>query len=346
MSAQAELNQEALLPNEVENTERLIEHEIEVLRERYARGDFLRDFHSKTHGGLKAKLVVEPNLAPEFRYGVFSEPRTWPTWVRFSNGGETVVPDRKGDVRGMAIKLMGVRGEKLLEREKNATTQDFIFFTARNFFAPDAFGFFEFIKVVHSKRFPRLKLAWYALTHLKVFRIILGSLKPCPNLLEVPFFSATPYLLGTRAVKYSLKPCWAASSEVPSKSEARPNYLRERLINDLALGEARFDFLVQFQADPVATPIEDASVIWDPAVAPFHKVATLVIPSQDFDTPERQQFTENLSMNPWHCLPEHRPLGNVNRTRKRLYDAISEFRHQMNEQPREEPTAGADFFDV
>jgi hypothetical protein len=341
-----ELNKETLLPNEGENAERLVEHEVNVLRERYARGDFRRDFHSKTHCGVKAKLVVEPNLPSEYRYGVFSKPRTWPAWVRFSNGGETVVPDRKRDVRGLAIKLMGVPGEKLLEREKDATTQDFLFFTPQTFFTEDAFGFFEFIKTLHARRFRLLKLAWYALTHLDVAWILVQSLKSHANLLEVPFFSATPYLLGSRAVKYSLQPSRAATSEVPCASQARPNYLRERLINDLAEGEARFDFLIQFQTDPINTPIENAAAVWHPTHAPFHKVATLIIPAQVFDSAERQQFAENLTMNPWHALPEHRPLGNVNRTRKRLYDAISEFRHQMNEQPRTEPTAGADFFDA
>lgn len=346
MPAQAELNQEYLLPDEVENSDLLVEHEKSILRERYDRGEFLRDFHSKTHGGVKAEFVIEPNLGSEFRYGVFSEPRRWPAWVRFSNGGETVVPDIKRDVRGLAIKLMGVPGEKLLEREKHATTQDFLFFTPPNFFTKDAFDFFDFIQALHSKRFRSLKLTWYFLCNPKVAWIIFKSIKPHSNLLELPYFSATPYLLGPRAVKYSLQPCRPATSTIPGKSEASANYLRERLVEDLGESEARFDFLVQFQADPIATPIEDATAVWPPSLAPFHKVATLVIPPQIFDTAEQHEFTENLSMNPWHALPEHRPLGNVNRTRKRLYDAISEFRHQMNEEPRTEPTAGEDFLNL
>lgn len=90
MPAQAELNQEYLLPDEVENTDRLIEHEKSILRERYDRGEFLRDFPWKTHRGVKAKLVIEPNLGLEFRCGILTEPQRWPAWVRFSNGGERV----------------------------------------------------------------------------------------------------------------------------------------------------------------------------------------------------------------------------------------------------------------
>jgi hypothetical protein len=66
-------------------------------------------------------------------------------------------------------------------------------------------------------------------------------------------------------------------------------------------------------------------------------VATIVIPKQNFDTPEQNTFGENLSFNPWHSLPEHRPLGSLNRMRKMVYERISRVRHEMNSVPRREP---------
>ena len=50
-------------------------------------------------------------------------------------------------------------------------------------------------------------------------------------------------------------------------------------------------------------------------------------------------FGENLSFTPWHALPEHRPLGGINRARKAIYRAISRQRHELNGIPRIEPTA-------
>lgn len=76
---------------------------------------------------------------------------------------------------------------------------------------------------------------------------------------------------------------------------------------------------------------------WSEAEAPFRKIATLRIPMQKVDTPERNSFAENLSMNPWHCLPEHRPLGGVNRVRREVYFAISQYRHGRNGVPVQEP---------
>ena len=49
------------------------------------------------------------------KFGVFSKPKTYPIWVRFSNGGTPPKDDKEGDIRGMAIKLMGVDGDKYLE---------------------------------------------------------------------------------------------------------------------------------------------------------------------------------------------------------------------------------------
>jgi hypothetical protein len=55
------------------------------------------------------------------------------------------------------------------------------------------------------------------------------------------------------------------------------------------------------------------------------------------NSPERDQLCEHLSFNPWHGLPEHRPLGVVNRARRTIYAKVSAFRHQLNEAPMAEP---------
>ena len=103
--------------------------------------------------------------------------------------------------------------------------------------------------------------------------------------------------------------------------------------------EAVFDFCVQFQTDPIAMPIEDPRQEWPESVSPFRRVATIRILQQDCDSDEQMQFGENLSFTPWHALPEHRPLGGINRGRKVVYEAISKFRHEYNRAPRKEPTS-------
>jgi hypothetical protein len=76
---------------------------------------------------------------------------------------------------------------------------------------------------------------------------------------------------------------------------------------------------------------------WPESEAPFHEVATIHIPVQLFRTPEREALVENLSFNPWHALPEHRPLGAINRARKIIYERISRVRRKMNFPDLQEP---------
>jgi hypothetical protein len=109
------------------------------------------------------------------------------------------------------------------------------------------------------------------------------------------------------------------------------------MVDQLKTGSACFNFMVQFQKDPYNQPIEDAFIEWDEEKTSFIKVAQLRIPSQTFDTPEKNTFCEHLSFNPWHARTEHRPLGNMNRARKVVYDHISKVRHQMNGVERIEP---------
>ena len=60
-------------------------------------------------------------------------------------------------------------------------------------------------------------------------------------------------------------------------------------------------------------PVEDVTTEWPESLAAFRKVATIVIPRQAFNNPERDDFGENLSFTPWHALEEHRPIGGINR---------------------------------
>src|SRR5215470_10680312 len=128
-----ELAREYPPPDEQVHIDSLIQHLRAKMEADYARSRTLRDAHPKMHGCVRAQFTVEPNLPSELRIGIFSLSRTFTTWVRFSNQNNTVSPDSKGDIRGVALKLMGVGGEKLLPNETNGTTHDFIFISDDRF---------------------------------------------------------------------------------------------------------------------------------------------------------------------------------------------------------------------
>lgn len=101
--------------------------------------------------------------------------------------------------------------------------------------------------------------------------------------------------------------------------------------------EVNFDFLVQLYVDDEKTPIENPMQEWKESDAPFIKVATIKIPSQQFDFEERKRLDESLSFTPWHTLPEHEPLGSLNLARKKIYQELAQNRHEYVQNRLTEP---------
>ena len=102
--------------------------------------------------------------------------------------------------------------------------------------------------------------------------------------------------------------------------------------------------MVQVQTDPHRMPIEDATVKWPERLSPYVPVARLRLPAQRFDSDAQLAFADVLRYNPWHSLPAHRPLGNSNRARRRMYAELAALRQRMNRVEHVEPT-GAETFD-
>ena len=158
--------------------------------------------------------------------------------------------------------------------------------------------------------------------------------------LEGDYFSCVPYLLGEgQAMQYSFRPRLETKTRVPRLPLRPPdNYLRDAMVATLAERDVEFDVLLQLQTDPFLMPIENNAVLWPTRLSPRVPAAVLRIPRQTFDSPEQIAFARVLTYNPWHCIPEHRPLGNQSRARKRMYYELSRLRQQMNAVEHYEPT--------
>lgn len=304
----------------------------------------LRDAHAKAQGCVRAEVVVLPNLPSALRQGVFGQPRSYPAWIRFSNGNGAPQDDHTGDGRGMAIKLMGVEGRKLLSDESTATTQDLVMINHPVFFVRNVIDYVSFTALTKNNKGneffasrPHEAAIAKAITSTTVDQVF-----------EQRYFSMTPYQLGQRVMKFSAIPVVCSSRAKIAPSTAAPpagdaNYLRDGMIAWLSAKDACFDLAVQPRTESGTMPIEDPTIEWSETEAPFVNVATIRIPQQSFTSPAQQRFCENLSMTPWHSLPAHRPLGGINRLRKDLYQSISKLRHQLNAAPRREPTGNETF---
>ncbi|MFW1760033.1 catalase family protein [Acinetobacter calcoaceticus] len=330
---------EKLQPNEdvlAQNIAQVIEKSI---REQYTAGNALRDAHPKAHGCVRAEFHVSKNIPAQFAKGVFIPDQSYQAWIRFSNASnDASSADIDKDARGIAIKLLGVSGTKILESEKQATTQDFIMINHPVFFANDAKRYLSFINDVNSQNMIRKLHIPFALGFRGTMNALGARNSQIANPLYARYWSMVPYQLGLgndrQAVKYSVRTCSVTANNLPK--DPSHDFLREALKNTLQQTDACMEFLIQPRTSNKML-VEDSMTEWDEKAAPFYQVATIHIPKQNFDTPEQNKFCENLSFTPWHALPAHKPLGAVNRMRKVIYENISRVRHDMNSAPRQEP---------
>jgi hypothetical protein len=303
----------------------------------------LRQIHPKLNGCVKAEFIVEKDLSPDLKVGIFKDATSYPAWLRFSNGKTHPIPDYKKDIRGLAIKLMNVPGKKLDIIHSGITSHDFILMNTKNFVAKDVKKFRDILSVVTTPfSFATLpRKIGIAFSNLDVLgRAKKASIKianPC----EIPYYSTVPFRFGdeTKAVKYAVIP--SDSNQLINPDKASEHLLRNNFAATVKENELRFDFCIQFQTDAEKMPIEDPTVVWD---SPLIKLATIRIPKQICNTPEREQLGDDLSFNSWHCIAEHRPIGSFNRVRALIYEEMYAFRHKHNAVEDKEPEAGPDFF--
>ncbi|MFA6206731.1 MAG: catalase family protein [Methylocystis sp.] len=323
---------------EAEQIAQIIALTTQLLQMRYPEGMARRGVHPKDHGCVKATFTVNSDIPPNYRAGVFATPgRKYPAWIRFSNATPFLAPDlgKNGpDSRGMAIKLIGVEGETLLN-EPGAKTQDFLLINLPGFAFPNVSEYLEVTKIQLAKHddissffapplSPEKKKTLGVVTKIKQTNV--------GNPLESPYFSAAPFLYGSDSVaKFSVTPRSAEKTLVPQSPGT--NYLREAMKKSLdpANGKpAVFDFKVQLRNDD-SLPIEDATAEWSETTAPQQNVATIEIDQQDFDNAFQVTECEHMAFTPWHGLTAHQPIGGINRLRRDVYIASSKFRSQPKE---------------
>lgn len=341
---------ERIPPHEPASVHRVTDCVLEEMHRNYAYSrPMRRGQHPKTHACVRAEFIILNPVPADLRFGLFDVEGEQPPYqalIRFSaSRSGKLRSDAKADAQGMAIKIIGVDGEKILPRERCLRTQDFILVNHPRFFLRNAKEVAGFARAVTATGSMRSR--WYE-TEFETLAFFLRHRNPRgaqilwntirtrpPNPLGLQYWSQTPYAFGPRVVKYSARPDETVGREGVPASDW--NGLEEAVKRALAPdtgGDVCFDFLVQPQVDQGTMPIENPVHRWSEDDSRFRKVATIRIPRQELQS---QIFAENLSFTPWHALPNHRPLGGINRVRRAVYEASSDMRHDANGVPRSEP---------
>ncbi|WP_029134072.1 catalase family protein [Sedimenticola selenatireducens] len=338
--------EEKIFPWEEQALDDIIDLMADQMRGHFKPGGYERGGNTKTHGIVRATVTIRDDLPEHLRQGIFASQRSYPAYVRFSGPG----PDVPADIRdvgfsSMAIKIMDVPGEKLMDEEK--FTQDMMGVCTPTFVTPDVRE--------------NAKLQYWSLVDMPIYYFInpfdshildfiMQALwnETQLNPLGHRYYSCVPYLLGEgQAMMYSFAPKTGVPKDIPGLPFGSPpfNYLRDNMVKTLDEKDVTFDLQIQLQTDPHRMPIENAAVRWPEKLSPYIPAATIHIPRQKFDSAAQFEFAKRLKINPWHCIPEHRPLGNQSRARRRMYYELSKFRQEMNDVSHLEPTGDEVFAD-
>jgi len=293
-----------------------------------------RAFHAKIHAGItdhvgiaNAQFRILPDLSKDLQIGMFQPSATYQATVRFSSASGAIQPDATPDLRGVALRVITDQGN----------FHDFLMTDAPASHARDARQFMVAAEATASrwKIISLLKLI-VGLGPAETWRMIQALMKESrkiDSLATDQFWSRAPYRFGPFAAKFTLQP---SGSVPPGSATLGESYLKEDFIERLLKGPITFDFKVQRYVDEVRTPIEDGTVEWKELDAPFEAIAQLVIPQQDLRTAgakETEILVENLDFNPWNTTDEFRPLGNLNRARRTVYQASANYRSGRTDEP-------------
>jgi catalase len=329
---------EQIPPGEAAMTQDVIQTAVRIVDQHREPTRYLRDAHAKAHGCVKAEVNVLPELAQPLRQGVFSEPgKTWQAMIRLSNGNAYPQFDSLRDARGMAIKLFDVSGKPLLGDRPAQGEQDFVMFSHANFFVSDVAEYRQNVAAqADGKKIMAFFPGWDPRTwQVRHLFIALATLAPPPDSpTQTTYFSVSPYKFGEANAKFRVMPdpdsCPAYT--LPQQNHDLPNFLRSALNQQLSTDRVPACFVLQIQRQDTNKymPIEDTSIEWREQDSPFETVARITLPAQDFDTPTLNLACDNLSFNPWFGIEAHRPIGGINRLRKAVYEAVSDYRHSQN----------------
>ena len=313
---------EVIADDEPARFERYAEMLATIQRKRATRGVPARALHAKSNLGVLAELEVLAELPADAKLGMFATPATYRALVRYSNGAARRQPDRRPDVRGIAVKVLGVPGRKVIPGMEDATTQDFLAIRTPATPVRDAAEFIELVRAAQTPALLPFRLIG-RLGFSRALAVIKGALAgfkvPTAPLAATTYYSALPIAFGPYAVQYVFRPHDALAVSAAGD-------LGEELATRLRTGPVVYDLCVKFYTSAVETPIEDASVEWRGELVP---VARLTLPQQDPSSARGakiQSFVEQLAFDPWHARTDLRPLGNMMRARNVAYRASTQGR--------------------
>ncbi|MCA1690715.1 MAG: catalase [Actinobacteria bacterium] len=276
-----------------------------------------RAFHAKSLGAVdNATFRVSPAVPTDLQVGLFQPGTTHRATVRFSNASGTRQRDSKKDLRGVAIRVHGPGGGQdfLMTNAPASHARNVIQFMAQaraKAESKTAVGMIlRLIPMIGPREALRMAVALSrAVAH------------PVASISAETFWSRSAFAIGDEAVRFKLAPSEKTRRVLTPR---RHEGLRDELTTRVGAGPVTFTLHAQRFVDEKRTPIEDGAQVWRERVSAPVVVAELTIPQQDLASDEAarvERQVEALAFNPWNTADGFRPLGNLNRARRPVYEA-------------------------
>jgi hypothetical protein len=341
-------------PNEGQTIQGLIRVMREVNERTLADGGHaIRSVHAKTQGILEGYLEVDAGLPCELAQGLFSSPGRYPVVMRFSTVPGDILDDSVSTPRGLAVKIIGVNGERLGGSEGDVT-QDFVLVNGPTFGAPNPGKFLpvitllakttdrmQGIKKVLSAVMRQVQRVIVALTGRPNVTVATLGGQPETHILGEIFYNQAPVRFGDFVAKISVAPIsreLIALQGSPLNVNGVPNGIREAVIEFFRRNGGEWELRAQLCMDLDTMPIENAAVVWPEETSPYRRVARIVVGPPAASSDSRSRIVDDgMQFSPWHGLAAHRPLGGIMRARKKVYEAAKRFRSEKNGRLIEEP---------
>jgi hypothetical protein len=275
---------------------------------------------------LDVTVGRDPGLAARLAKGIFSKPGVYPAVVRWGNADPKKNSDFKPDVRSMSFSV-DITGN-VLAAGANGGRQDFSLQNAPPLPINDSPGFAAVMKVLAASN--PLSGLWPLpfKDKLRVLRILtLAKLQMSQKIRpyqQLRYWSNVPFRHGpVDVVQYSAIP--SPDNLARPLQKSNPKGLQDELVRHLNEDGrmSSFDFGVQLlDADKMTYWgkrrdanfwIENASVKWKEAEAPFHTIARLTLLPQSQLRPDAGEVTYFDVTR--HSTADSTPVGSINRAR-------------------------------
>jgi hypothetical protein len=323
-------------------------------------GHAIRSVHAKTQGILEGYLQVDADLPIELAQGLFAKPGRYPVVMRFSTLPGDILDDSVSTPRGLAVKIIGVEGERLSGSEGDVT-QDFVLVNGPAFGAPTPKKFLPVITLLSktTNRVQGLKKLLSAVMRQVQRAIVAVTGKPNTtvatlggqpetHILGETFYNQAPVRFGDFIAKISVSPIsseLAALKGSPLNVNGIPNGIREAVVAFFKQNGGVWEVRAQLCTDLNLMPIENAATVWPEELSPYRRIARIdVAPQTSWSEARSSVVDDGMQFSPWHGLAAHRPLGGIMRARKEVYAAAKRFRAERNgriiEEPRQKPELG------